>query len=167
VLRIGNDLKQIARLRVATGSEHAHQPFRRVMGCVAQLGEAGGVDEIAKNDLPVATSPERKCEERFLSSQADHFAGAKRKEKASACFVRNDCVVVLLVQVSEELALFGGEVAVAATVDFAFASEGRHFAEMAHGVQDFGTRSGERAELGIALEIGDVLYGCAGRRRFC
>jgi hypothetical protein len=29
-------------------------------------------------------------EERFLSSQADHFARAKWKEKASACSVRND-----------------------------------------------------------------------------
>ena len=29
-------------------------------------------------------------EERFLSAQADHFAGAKWKEKASACSVRND-----------------------------------------------------------------------------
>jgi hypothetical protein len=29
-------------------------------------------------------------EERFLSAQADRFAGAKREEKASACFVRND-----------------------------------------------------------------------------
>src|SRR5580704_4902215 len=32
----------------------------------------------------------KKDEERFLSAQADHFAGAKWKEKASACFVRND-----------------------------------------------------------------------------
>ena len=29
-------------------------------------------------------------EERFLSAQADRFAGAKREEKASACSVRND-----------------------------------------------------------------------------
>src|SRR5438445_572349 len=29
-------------------------------------------------------------EERFLSTQADRFAGAKREEKASACSVRND-----------------------------------------------------------------------------
>jgi len=27
---------------------------------------------------------------RFLSTQADRFAGAKREEKASACTVRND-----------------------------------------------------------------------------
>jgi hypothetical protein len=33
-------------------------------------------------------------EERILSSRADHFAGAKWKEKASACFVRNDGFVV-------------------------------------------------------------------------
>ena len=31
-------------------------------------------------------------EERFLTAQADHFAGAKWKEKASACSVRNDGV---------------------------------------------------------------------------
>jgi len=31
-------------------------------------------------------------EERFLSSQADHSAGAEWKEKASACCVRNDVV---------------------------------------------------------------------------
>jgi hypothetical protein len=35
-----------------------------------------------------------KNEERFLSTQADTFAGANVKEKASACFVRNDGVVV-------------------------------------------------------------------------
>ncbi len=29
-------------------------------------------------------------EERFLSSQADHFTGVKWKEKTAACFVRND-----------------------------------------------------------------------------
>jgi hypothetical protein len=29
-------------------------------------------------------------EERFLSAQADTFAGANVKEKASACSVRND-----------------------------------------------------------------------------
>jgi hypothetical protein len=33
----------------------------------------------------------RKEEERFLSAQADAFAGAKREEKASACSARNDC----------------------------------------------------------------------------
>ncbi len=32
----------------------------------------------------------KRGEERFLSAQADRFAGAKRKEKASACSVRND-----------------------------------------------------------------------------
>ena len=32
----------------------------------------------------------KKDEERFLTAQADRFAGAKRKEKASACSVRND-----------------------------------------------------------------------------
>jgi hypothetical protein len=31
-----------------------------------------------------------KDEERFLSAQVDHFTGVKWKEKASACFVRND-----------------------------------------------------------------------------
>ena len=31
-----------------------------------------------------------KDEERFLSSQADHFTGVKWKEKTSACSVRND-----------------------------------------------------------------------------
>jgi hypothetical protein len=31
-----------------------------------------------------------KEEERFLTAQADHFAGAKWKEKASACSARND-----------------------------------------------------------------------------
>jgi hypothetical protein len=29
-------------------------------------------------------------EERFLSAQADAFAGSEREEKASACSVRND-----------------------------------------------------------------------------
>jgi hypothetical protein len=33
---------------------------------------------------------EIKNAERFLSAQADHFAGAKWKEKASACSVGND-----------------------------------------------------------------------------
>jgi len=32
----------------------------------------------------------KKEEERFLSVQADMFAGANVKEKASACFIRND-----------------------------------------------------------------------------
>jgi hypothetical protein len=32
----------------------------------------------------------KRGEERFLSAQADTFAGANVKEKASACFVRND-----------------------------------------------------------------------------
>ena len=36
-----------------------------------------------------AAAPDR-SEERFLTAQADRFAGAKRKEKASACSVRND-----------------------------------------------------------------------------
>lgn len=31
-----------------------------------------------------------KDEERFLSAQADHSAGAEWKEKASACSIRND-----------------------------------------------------------------------------
>ncbi len=35
VLQIGNDLKQVARLRVAAGAEHAHQTFCGAMGCVA------------------------------------------------------------------------------------------------------------------------------------
>jgi hypothetical protein len=35
-----------------------------------------------------------KNQERFLTAQADMFAGANVKEKASACFVRNDGVVV-------------------------------------------------------------------------
>jgi len=35
---------------------------------------------------------EEEEEERFLSPQADHFAGAKWKEKTSACSVRNDLV---------------------------------------------------------------------------
>ena len=34
-----------------------------------------------------------KKQERFLTAQADRFAGAKRKEKASACSVRNDRLV--------------------------------------------------------------------------
>jgi hypothetical protein len=34
----------------------------------------------------------RRSEERFLTAQADRFAGAKRKENASACSVRNDLV---------------------------------------------------------------------------
>ena len=32
----------------------------------------------------------QKAAERFLATQADHFAGAKWKEKTSACCVRND-----------------------------------------------------------------------------
>jgi hypothetical protein len=35
---------------------------------------------------------ERKNEERFLTAQADTFAGANVKEKTSACFLRNDVV---------------------------------------------------------------------------
>lgn len=35
----------------------------------------------------------RRSEERFLTAQADHFAGAKREENAPACSVRNDMVV--------------------------------------------------------------------------
>jgi hypothetical protein len=31
-----------------------------------------------------------KEEERFLAAQADHLAGARWEEKASACFARND-----------------------------------------------------------------------------
>jgi hypothetical protein len=36
------------------------------------------------------TEKRGKNEERFLSAQADTFAGANVKEKASACSVRND-----------------------------------------------------------------------------
>jgi hypothetical protein len=38
--QIGNDLEQVARLGVATGTEHAHQAFRGAMRKVAQLGKA-------------------------------------------------------------------------------------------------------------------------------
>jgi hypothetical protein len=38
------------------------------------------------------SSAQRKEEERFLSAQADAFAGANAEEKASACSVRNDGV---------------------------------------------------------------------------
>jgi len=34
----------------------------------------------------------RRGEERFLTARADRFAGAKWKENASACYVRNDLV---------------------------------------------------------------------------
>jgi len=52
VLQIGNDLKQVASLRVATGTEHPHQTFRRAMGNVAQFGKANcGIDEIAQYDF--------------------------------------------------------------------------------------------------------------------
>jgi hypothetical protein len=37
-----------------------------------------------------ATRLKPRDKERFLSAQADPFAGAKGKEKASACSVRND-----------------------------------------------------------------------------
>lgn len=40
----------------------------------------------------------------------------------------------LLLQVSEQVALLGSEVAVAAMIDFAVAGIGRHFAERAHRV---------------------------------
>jgi hypothetical protein len=42
-----------------------------------------------------------------------------------------------LVQVFEEVALFGGGVGVAAVVDFAFADERRHFAESTHRIENF------------------------------
>src|SRR6266566_4522808 len=52
LLQIGNDLKQVASLRVATGAEHPHQTFRRPMRNVAQFRKANcGVNEIAQYDL--------------------------------------------------------------------------------------------------------------------
>jgi len=39
-----------------------------------------------------------------------------------------------LLHVSEQLALIGGEVAVASMIDFAFTGVGWHFAQCAHGV---------------------------------
>ncbi len=44
---------------------------------------------MASGELGVA-----KNEERFLSAQADLFAGAKGEEKTSACCIRNDSVGV-------------------------------------------------------------------------
>jgi len=48
----------------------------------------GGASEVERRDQ--FASKKRGRAERFLSTQADHFAGAKWKEKASACSVRND-----------------------------------------------------------------------------
>ena len=43
--------------------------------------------------LGIDGRPKGEIEERFLSPQADTFAGANVKEKASACSVRNDSFV--------------------------------------------------------------------------
>src|SRR5208282_421919 len=52
VLQIGNDLEQVAGLRVATGTEHAHQTLGRAMGNVAQFTKADcSIDEVAQYDL--------------------------------------------------------------------------------------------------------------------
>src|SRR2546423_15206309 len=52
MLQIGNNLKQIARLRVSTRTKHPHQAFRGAMRNVAQFGKSNRcIDEIAKNDL--------------------------------------------------------------------------------------------------------------------
>ncbi len=39
---------------------------------------------------PVKDEIEKESEERFLAAQADHLAGARWEEKASACSARND-----------------------------------------------------------------------------
>ena len=61
-----------------------------------------------------------------------------------------------MVQVPEEIALLGGEVAIAAAVDFALAGEGRHFAESAHGIENFARGGEERAlkALGLTPAVG-------------
>jgi hypothetical protein len=52
MLYVGNNLKQIAGLRVATGTEHPHQAFRRTTGNITQFSKSNcGVDEIAQYDL--------------------------------------------------------------------------------------------------------------------
>src|SRR2546429_8038844 len=54
-------------------------------------GSSGGEVFCRSSRLESGQVPrEKRREERFLSAQADRFAGAKRKEKASACAVRND-----------------------------------------------------------------------------
>jgi hypothetical protein len=58
------------------------------MGKVAsdEKGKEGGVIKGEKRLFRI----NRREEERFLSAQADAFAGANAQEKASACSVRND-----------------------------------------------------------------------------
>jgi hypothetical protein len=68
-----------------------------------------------------------------------------------------------LLQVSEQVALFGGEVAVTATIDFALAGKRRHFAQSAHGIQHFTARRSGRT---LHFAVGGVGCGwldCARR----
>jgi hypothetical protein len=56
--------------------------------CVGEKIVTGWLTEKTKRDFIARKRRERW--RRVLSAQADHFAGAKWKEKASACCVRND-----------------------------------------------------------------------------
>lgn len=82
MLQVGDDLKQIARLRIAARAEHAHQAFRGAVGCIAQFSKAdGGVDEIAKNDLAGFHVTGKKvfnalAEKRFAEARIAFDAGA-------------------------------------------------------------------------------------------
>jgi len=56
-------------------------------------GPLGGVSAKSESTGQIEEEEEEEEEEeRFLTAQADPFAGAKGEEKASACSVRNDGV---------------------------------------------------------------------------
>ena len=57
-------------------------------GWINSIADAEG----RKRDGDVKSPLQIRRAERFLSAQADPFAGAKGEEKASACCVRNDGV---------------------------------------------------------------------------
>jgi hypothetical protein len=65
------------------------------VGCWRGIGDSAGgwmavADRRGERFRRVEPRFVLQSEERFLSARADHFAGAKWEEKASACFVRND-----------------------------------------------------------------------------
>src|SRR5882724_2988905 len=69
--------------------------------------DAGGTKKCAGRRMRTNVA---RCgiEERFLSARADHFAGAKWKEKAAARSVRNDCVAGAAAKSKKTEALGGG-----------------------------------------------------------
>jgi hypothetical protein len=84
LLQIGNDLEQVASLRVAVGTEHPHQALRGAMGSVAQLCEANrGIDKITQYDF---ASFHVTGEEVF-----DSLAEKRLAEARVAFYARPDC----------------------------------------------------------------------------